>query len=94
MICSNIRLHQSFSCLSFPNGDTSDIHKHLALGNWDEYLVQEATKLAMTIQNISPSDISEIPKDEMTDDKIPKDHARDDVNWIETVVFLKFIYLL
>lgn len=87
MICSNIRLHQSFSCLSFPNGDTSDTQKNLAVGNWDEYLVQEATKLAISIQNISPSDISEIPKDKMEDAKIPKDHARDDVNWIETVVF-------
>lgn len=87
VICSNIRLHQSFSCPSFSNGDTSDVHETLAVRNWDQYLVQEASELAMTIQNISPSDISEIPKDKMTDNKIPKDHARDDVNWIETVLY-------
>lgn len=86
VLCSNIRLHESFSHLSSHNGGSTDASKNLEVGNWDQYLVQRASELAMTIQNVSPSDISEILTDQMTDNEITKDHSRDGVNWMETVV--------
>ena len=86
VLCSNIRLYESCSPSNSLEGVSGDVYGNFEGGSWDEYIVQRASELAVNIHNISACNILETSLDKTLDNGISKDHSRDDVNWMETVV--------
>lgn len=86
VLCSNIRLHESCTPNNYREGASGDAYGNFEAGRWDQYLVQRASEHVMSIQINGACDILESPSDKILDNGMSKDHSRDDVNWMETVV--------
>lgn len=87
VLCSNIRLHASFSHdhLHQTGASSSDMQPG---GSWDRYLIEQASELVLNLQNISVSETMEFATNKISDNGTSIDHSQDDIKWMETV----FIY--
>uniref|UniRef100_A0A5B7B961 Putative proteasome activator subunit 4 n=2 Tax=Davidia involucrata TaxID=16924 RepID=A0A5B7B961_DAVIN len=85
ILCSNIRLYISFGHNHSHEGGNIDVDKELEGRSWDQFLIERASELVMSIQNTSQSDNMEIPTDTSPDNGIVNGNSRDDVKWMETL---------
>lgn len=83
VLCSNIRLHTTFTSNHSHGGDGFKIEER----SWDQFLVERASELVISIQNASHSDKMEIQKDRSPDNGLVNGESQDDVKWMETVFF-------
>ncbi|CAL5444778.1 unnamed protein product [Camellia sinensis] len=80
VLCSNIRLHTSFSDHHSDGGDDFKIEER----SWDQFLTERASELVTNIWNVSQSDKMEISTDTSPDNGIVNGDSKDDVKWMET----------
>ncbi|KAG5550916.1 hypothetical protein RHGRI_009372 [Rhododendron griersonianum] len=81
VLCSNIRLHTTFTGNHLHGGDGFKIEER----SWDQFLVERASELVISIQNASQSDKMEIQKDRSPDNGLVNGESQDDVKWMETL---------
>ncbi|KAE9456561.1 hypothetical protein C3L33_11484, partial [Rhododendron williamsianum] len=81
VLCSNIRLHTTFTSNHSHGGDGFKIEER----SWDQFLVERASELVISIQNASQSDKMEIQKDKSPDNGLVNGESQDDVKWMETL---------
>lgn len=81
VLCSNIRLHTTFTNNHSHDVDGSKIEER----SWDHFLVEHASELVTSIQNASQSDKMEIQKDKSPDNGLVNGDSQDDVKWMETL---------
>ncbi|KAI8012454.1 Proteasome activator subunit 4 [Camellia lanceoleosa] len=81
VLCSNIRLHTSFSDHHSDGGDDFKIEER----SWDQFLAERASELVTNIRNASQSDKMEISTDTSPDNGIVNGDSKDDVKWMETL---------
>ncbi|XP_058208862.1 proteasome activator subunit 4 isoform X1 [Rhododendron vialii] len=81
VLCSNIRLHTTFTGNHSRGGDEFKIEER----SWDQFLVERASELVISIQNASQSDKMEIQKDRSPDNGLVNGESQDDVKWMETL---------
>ncbi|CAL5335470.1 unnamed protein product [Camellia sinensis] len=81
VLCSNIRLHTSFSDHHADGGDDFKIEER----SWDQFLAERASELVTNIRNASQSDKMEISTDTSPDNGIVNGDSKDDVKWMETL---------
>jgi len=81
VLCSNIRLHTTFTNNHSHDVDGSKIEER----SWGHFLVEHASELVTSIQNASQSDKMEIQKDKSPDNGLVNGDSQDDVKWMETL---------
>ncbi|XP_057472456.1 proteasome activator subunit 4-like isoform X2 [Actinidia eriantha] len=79
--CSNIRLHTTFTNYHLYGGDDYIVEER----SWDQFLIERASELVMSIQNASQSDKMEIPTERTPDIGLVNGDSQDDVKWMETL---------
>lgn len=93
VLCSNLRLGASSGNDHLRERETSADVK--AAGSWDQFLVKRASELVSKIQNVTASEALEIPTEKLSENGMSSGHSKDDINWMETVLFwLMHILLL
>ncbi|KAL5803775.1 hypothetical protein ACOSQ3_030575 [Xanthoceras sorbifolium] len=85
VLCSNIRLHMSFSVDHSHEGKNSDIDNHLKEQSWVRSLTERASEAVLNIQNNSHSDSMEISAETSTQNGYLNGDSQDDVKWMETL---------
>ncbi|XP_058114656.1 proteasome activator subunit 4 isoform X2 [Magnolia sinica] len=85
VLCSNKRLFASFTLTQVQEGPESSVNDPFGRGNWDQHLMERASKLAVNIQNASQSDNVESPMDITRENGPSNDESREDVKWMETM---------
>ncbi|KAK4484733.1 hypothetical protein RD792_007326 [Penstemon davidsonii] len=83
VICSNLRICQSFGNDHLHEGGASSTTDVRVEGFWGQYLVKRASELVTNIQNISASE--EIATEKISQNGTSADHSQDDVKWMETL---------
>ncbi|KAK3024317.1 hypothetical protein RJ639_042999, partial [Escallonia herrerae] len=82
VLCSNIRLHTSFTLTHSHDGRNS-VDGKLG-GCWDQLLIEQASQLVASVQNASQSANLETPIDTSPEDGVSNGNSQDDVKWMET----------
>ena len=83
VLCSNIRLHSTFTNYHSYDGDDYKVEER----SWDHFLIERASEHVMSIQNASQSDKMEIPTEMTPDNGLVNGDSQDDVKWMETVQY-------
>ncbi|KAK0602445.1 hypothetical protein LWI29_033449 [Acer saccharum] len=81
VLCSNIRLHMSFSHDHSCEGNDSDIENHLKEQRWVHILTERASEAVLNIQNNSVENSVEIS----SQNGYLNGDSQDDVKWMETL---------
>lgn len=84
VLCSNMRLHASFSHDHLHQGGDSSSDRQPG-GSWDRYLIERASELVLNLQNISVSETMEFTTNKISDNGTSIDHSQDDIKWMETL---------
>ena len=85
VLCSNIRLHSSFTSSSAEKGVTVDKGKIPRRGSWDSYLTQHASEVAMNILENCHSEDLDMTVDKSSENGLSSEKPQDDIKWMETV---------
>ncbi|KAG9159869.1 hypothetical protein Leryth_007864 [Lithospermum erythrorhizon] len=85
VLCSNIRLHSSFTSSSDEKGVTNDEDNVLRRGTWDTYLAQHASELATNIQESYHSENVEMSVGKSSENGLSSEQPQDDIKWMETL---------
>lgn len=92
MLCSNIRLHASFSHEYSHEGVNRDIDNYLKEERWVQFLTERASESVTNIQNNNHSDNLEVSANCSTQNGHLKGDSQDDVKWMESVlIFIIFL---
>ncbi|KAH9652584.1 proteasome activator subunit 4 [Citrus sinensis] len=84
VLCSNIRLHASFSHEYSHEGVNSDIDNYLKEERWVQFLTERASESVTNIQNNNHSDNLEVSANCSTQNGHLKGDSQDDVKWMES----------
>ncbi|KAH9652576.1 proteasome activator subunit 4 [Citrus sinensis] len=85
VLCSNIRLHASFSHEYSHEGVNSDIDNYLKEERWVQFLTERASESVTNIQNNNHSDNLEVSANCSTQNGHLKGDSQDDVKWMESL---------
>ncbi|KAF9589945.1 hypothetical protein IFM89_029561 [Coptis chinensis] len=84
VLCSNIRLYESFTHDHSDEELAYKVDNTLGRGRWDQLLTDQACELAKSIQKMCASESSEL-QGERTQNGLLSDETQEDVKWMETM---------
>lgn len=71
-----------------------NVNESFRIGNWDQFLVQRASELAMNIQTINQYDNLGSPAELTQESGFSNDVIKEDVKWMETVLHSCNIHMM
>lgn len=92
MLCSNIRLHASFSHEYSHEGRNSGIDNYLKEERWAQFITERASEAVTNIQNNNQSDNLEMSANTSTQNGHLKGDSLDDVKWMESVLIFIIVF--
>ncbi|CAH9135204.1 unnamed protein product [Cuscuta epithymum] len=85
VVCSNIRLNKLCNQAQFHDIQSDSYHENMKTWCWDQYLVDQASKLVPNIQKSSQSDVFDISANKASENGSSNDKSEDDAKWMETL---------
>ncbi|PIA58294.1 hypothetical protein AQUCO_00500316v1 [Aquilegia coerulea] len=85
VLCSNIRLHESFPHDRSDEGSDPEVGGAPGRGRWEQILTERACELAQNIQSTSYLENSEIQADKAAKNGFSTDETQEDIKWMETI---------